>query len=88
MVTWANEVCAASAEQRAVVLGVMETMAFAFAAWVPLFIYDTGEAPRFRIGYKMATMFFAVELALTLLILWCEKRWPQGKEPDGVISNT
>lgn len=88
VVTWANEMCAASAEQRAVVLGVMETMAFAFAAWVPLFIYDTGEAPRFRIGYKMAAMFFAVEIVLTPLILWCEKRWPQGKEPDGVISNT
>lgn len=77
IVTWVNEVCAASAEQRAIVIGVMETLAFAFGAWVPLFIYNTGEAPRFRIGYKMAAMFFAVEIVLTFVIRWCEKRWPQ-----------
>lgn len=77
LVTWANEVCSASAEQRALVIGVMETFAFTFSAWVPLYIYDTGEAPRFRIGYKMAAMFFAVEIVLVLVIRTCEKKWPQ-----------
>lgn len=80
IVTWTNEVCAASAEQRAIVIGVMETLAFTFSAWVPLLIYSTAEAPRFRIGYKMAAMFFALEIVLTLVIRWCEKRWPQGKK--------
>lgn len=77
MVTWANEVCTASAEQRVIVIGVMETLAFSFSAWVPLLIYDTGEAPRFRIGYKMAALFFALEMVLVVVIWACEKKWPQ-----------
>lgn len=82
IVTWANEICAFSAEQRVIVIGVMETLAFTFYAWVPLYIYDTAEAPRFRIGYKMAAMFFALEIVLTLVIRWCEKKWPQGGKTE------
>lgn len=80
LVTWASEVCTSSAEQRAIVIGVMETLAFTFAAWVPLFIFDTGEAPQFRIGYKMAAMFFALEIILALIIRVCEKKWPLGRK--------
>lgn len=79
LVTWANEVCTASAEQRLIVIGAMETFAFAFSAWVPLFVYSTGEAPRFRIGYKMAAVFFGLEIILVVVIRACERRWPQRK---------
>lgn len=79
IVTWVNEVCASSAEQRAIVIGVMQTLSFSFSAWVPLFIYDTGEAPHFRIGYKMAALFFAMEIVLVLAIRECQRRWPQGR---------
>lgn len=82
IVSWINETCAHSAEHRAVVIGVVETAAFTFQAWVPLFVYDTAEAPRFRIGYEMAAMFFALEIVLTLVILYCGKRWPQGKKNE------
>lgn len=87
MVTWANEVCTASAEQRVIVIGVMETLAFSFSAWVPLSIYDTGEAPRFRIGYKMAALFFALEMILVVIIRACEKKWPQKCRPCDEGSN-
>ncbi|TEA20509.1 Pantothenate transporter liz1 [Colletotrichum sidae] len=79
IITWVNEVSSHSAEHRAVVIGVVETAAFTFQAWVPLFIYNTGDAPRFPIGYEMATMFFALEIVLTLVILYCSKRWPVRK---------
>lgn len=79
MVTWASEVCTNSAEQRAIVIGVMETFAFSFAAFVPLLCFNSGEAPRFLIGYKMTAVFFALEIILTLVIWACEKKWPQGR---------
>ncbi|KAH9884347.1 pantothenate transporter liz1 [Xylariomycetidae sp. FL2044] len=86
IITWINEICSHSAEHRAIIIGVVETAAFTFSAWVPLFIYDTGEAPHFSIGYEMATMFFALEIVLTVAILFCSKRWPQGKK--GEIAGT
>ncbi|KAH8666837.1 major facilitator superfamily domain-containing protein [Xylariales sp. PMI_506] len=77
IITWINEICSHSAEHRAIIIGVVEAMAFTFQAWVPLLIFNTGEAPKFRIGYKMAAMFFAIEIILTLVILWLSKARPQ-----------
>ncbi|KAI1341128.1 pantothenate transporter liz1 [Xylariaceae sp. FL0016] len=79
IITWVNEICSHSAEHRAVIIGVVETAAFTFSAWVPLLVYNTGEAPRFSIGYEMAAMFFALEIVFTLVILYCSKKWPPGK---------
>ncbi|KAK0386219.1 hypothetical protein NLU13_6056 [Sarocladium strictum] len=76
IITWINELLSYSAEHRALVIGVVETAAFTFQAWVPLIIYDTGKAPHFPIGYEMATMFFALEIVLTLVILYLSKRFP------------
>ncbi|KAK7754494.1 hypothetical protein SLS62_003514 [Diatrype stigma] len=80
IIAWIQEICSHSAEHRAVIIGVVETAAFTFQAWVPLLIYNTGEAPHFRIGYQMAAMFFALEILLTFAILYCSRRWPQGKK--------
>lgn len=80
IITWINEILSHSAEERAIIIGVVETMAFTFQAWVPLFVYNTGQAPHFPIGYEMATMFFGLEIILTLVILYGVKKWPQGKQ--------
>lgn len=80
IIAWIQEICSHSAEHRAIIIGVVETAAFTFQAWVPLLIYNTGEAPHFRIGYQMAAMFFALEILLTFAILYCSRRWPQGKK--------
>jgi MFS transporter, ACS family, pantothenate transporter len=82
IITWINEICSHSAEHRAIIIGVVEAAAFTFQAWVPLFIYNTSEAPKFRIGYKMAAMFFALEIVLTLVILWLSKVRPQIAKED------
>ncbi|KAH7027219.1 pantothenate transporter liz1 [Microdochium trichocladiopsis] len=82
IITWINEVCSHSAEHRAIIIGVVETAAFTFQAWVPLLVYNTGEAPKFRIGYKMATVFFGLEIVMTLAILYCAKKWPQRKREE------
>lgn len=82
IITWVNEICLHSAEHRAIIIGAVETAAYTFQAWVPLFIYDTSEAPKFRIGYKMATMFFALEIVLTLVILWLSRVRPVVAKDD------
>lgn len=76
IITWINETLSYSAEHRAIVIGIVETAAFTFQAWVPLFIYNTGDAPHFPIGYEMATMFFGIEIVLTLVILYMTIKHP------------
>lgn len=75
-ITWINEILSYSAEHRAIVIGIVETAAFTFKAWVPLLIYNTGDAPKFPIGYEMASMFFAIEILLVFVILYLAKRRP------------
>jgi len=82
-ITWINEVCSFSQEHRLVVIAVVETMAFTFNAWVPLLAYNTGEAPKFRYGYELAAMFFAVEICLVGVILLAQRmKWNVGDETE------
>lgn len=76
VITWINEILSYSAEHRAIVIGIVEMAAFTFQAWVPLFIYNTGDAPKFPIGYEMASMFFAIEILLVLVVLYLAKHRP------------
>ncbi|CAK7221930.1 hypothetical protein SBRCBS47491_004697 [Sporothrix bragantina] len=78
IITWINEILSHSAEERALVIGCVEAIAFTFYAWVPLLVYNTGQSPHFKIGYPMAAMFFAIEIVLTVVIAFCVKKWPQG----------
>jgi MFS transporter, ACS family, pantothenate transporter len=75
ILAWLNEVCSFSAEYRLLSIGAVETFGFAMNAWVILFAYNSEEAPKFAVGYEMATMFFAIEIICTVIIFFCLKRW-------------
>lgn len=78
IMTYINEILSYSSEHRLIVIGIVETIAFSMSAWVILLTYDSGEAPRFTIGYYMAAMFFAIEI-ITLTAIWiCERKWMPG----------
>ena len=80
IMAWINEICSFSTEHRLLVIAVTETMAFVFQAWVPLYVYNTGQAPHFKIGYEMALMFFGLEAVFTLVIWQLWKRAPPNSE--------
>lgn len=75
IMSYVNELLSFSAEHRLIVIGVVETSGFVMNAWVILFTYPSGEAPRFTIGYEMASIFFALEAVMILVIWYCTKRW-------------
>ena len=50
--SWANEICAADAEERAIVIAAMNTVGNTFGAWIPLFVWKTTDASRYLIGYS------------------------------------
>lgn len=80
-----NEVVSFSAEHRLVVIGVVETCAFVFNAWVILLTYPSGEAPKFSIGYEMAAMFFALQIISLAAAKYCMKWWMPSTKNDGVV---
>lgn len=84
--SWANEICGADAEERAVVIGIMNSLGYAVNAWLPLLVYPATDAPRFRKGFIFSTVLFVpLQLGITWLV-WVmqrrEKREKQETEPE------
>ncbi|SCO50160.1 related to transporter protein [Fusarium fujikuroi] len=48
---WAHEICSDDNEERALVTGAMNQMAYVFQAWLPLIIWQQVEAPSYPKGY-------------------------------------
>lgn len=82
ILAWLNEVCSFSTEHRLVVIGVVETFGFAMNAWVILLAYDSSQAPKFAVGYELATMFFAIEIVACVVIALCYKKWNPAVKHD------
>jgi ACS family pantothenate transporter-like MFS transporter len=59
---WAHEICKDDNEERALVVGSMNEMAYVFQAWLPLLIWKTTEAPEYPKGYP-TMIAFAIAMA-------------------------
>ncbi|KAH7093490.1 major facilitator superfamily transporter [Paraphoma chrysanthemicola] len=80
--SWANEICGADAEERAIVIGIMNSMGYAFNAWVPLLTYPQTDSPRFRKGFIYSVCAFAAQGVITGTIAFMQKRDAKRKAKD------
>ncbi|KAE9371716.1 putative allantoate permease [Stipitochalara longipes BDJ] len=66
---WVNEICHDDAEERAIVIGVAQTLGQAFIAWVPVVILNVGKyAPRFKMGFTVMSVLSVCEFAMIFVI--------------------
>ncbi|KAI1774698.1 MFS general substrate transporter [Hypoxylon cercidicola] len=72
--SWTNEICGADAEERAIVIGIMNSMGYAFNAWVPLLTYPQVDSPMFRKGFIFSTAAFGAQAAITATVAFMHKR--------------
>jgi MFS transporter, ACS family, pantothenate transporter len=72
--SWGNEFCGGDAEERAVVLGVMNASGYAVNTWLPLLTFPVVDAPRFRKGFTYSTMAFLAQFGVTVLVSFLQKR--------------
>lgn len=77
--SWANEICGADAEERALVLGIMNASGYAFNAWLPLLTYPAKQAPRFRKGFTFSTVAYTAQFGITGLVTYLWRREMQEK---------
>lgn len=64
---WAHEICSEDNEERALVTGTMNEMAYVFQAWLPLLIWQQVDAPMYRKG-NVSVSFFAAAMIGTALL--------------------
>ena len=80
--SWANEICGADAEERALVLGIMNASGYAFNAWLPYLTYPAVEAPRFRKGFIFSAVAFVAQFGVMGLVAWLHRREKRGEEKE------
>ncbi|KAK8060934.1 major facilitator superfamily transporter [Apiospora saccharicola] len=85
--SWANEICGRDAEERAVVIGVMNSLGYAFNAWVPLLTYPQVDAPTFRKGFIFTTVAFAAQAGITATVAFMYKRDQRRGRDEGRLRN-
>lgn len=83
--SWANEICGADAEERAIVIGIMNSMGYAFNAWVPLLTYPQVDAPKFRKGFIFSVCAFVAQGVITGVIAFMQKRDAKKKAKDNGV---
>ncbi|KAH8174155.1 major facilitator superfamily protein [Sarocladium implicatum] len=71
---WAHEICAASNEERALVTGTMNEMAYVIQAWLPLVIWQQVEAPEYPKGYPTMIVIAVGMIVTSLTIKYLHRR--------------
>lgn len=66
--TYANEICGGDAEERSIVLGLMNALGYAFNAWLPVLTYPAVEGPSFRKGFIFTSGAFVAQFCITWLV--------------------
>lgn len=82
--SWANEICGADAEERAIVLGIMNAAGYAINAWLPLLTYPMVDAPRFKKGFTYSTAAYVAEGIMTWSV-WLLVRGERRKKQKAEI---
>lgn len=81
---WAHEICSDDNEERALVVGTMNEMAYVVQAWLPLLIWQQVESPRYEKGF--ITMVFVaaglIATALTIRVLHRKERAKKLREQE------
>lgn len=84
--SWANEICSSDAEERTIVLGLMNAAGYAFNAWLPLLTYPQVESPRFLKGFVFSTLAFLAQFGITGLVAWLQRMEKRHNKKTGEIT--
>lgn len=72
--SWANEICTDDAEERAIVLGIMNSVAYAMSTWLPILTYPAIDQPRFHKGFIFTSCAYFAQFAITGLAAYLQRR--------------
>ena len=66
--SWAHEICSEDNEERALVIGSMNEMAYVFQAWLPLIVWQQVDAPEYQKGFITVSCISLALIVTTFVI--------------------
>ena len=83
---WAHEICSDDNEERAIVVGTMNELAYVFQAWLPLVVWQQVDAPRYHKGFVTSACLAAAMIVTSFVIRELWKRELSKKAKVGAIA--
>ncbi|KAH8809270.1 major facilitator superfamily domain-containing protein [Xylogone sp. PMI_703] len=74
IMSWAHEICADNNEERAIVTGSMNQMAYVFQIWLPLIVWQQIHAPQYKSGFATVLFLSVAMIILTQITIWFHRR--------------
>ncbi|OQE20131.1 hypothetical protein PENFLA_c017G06053 [Penicillium flavigenum] len=74
LMAWAHEICSEDNEERSLVIGSMNEMAYVFQAWLPLVVWQQVDAPEYRKGFIAVTVLSVSLIISTFGVRFLHKR--------------
>ncbi|KAJ5813179.1 Major facilitator superfamily domain general substrate transporter [Penicillium robsamsonii] len=74
LMAWAHEICSEDNEERSLVIGSMNEMAYVFQAWLPLVVWQQVHAPEYRKGFITVSILSVILIISTFGIRFLHKR--------------
>jgi hypothetical protein len=72
--SWAHEICSEDNEERSLVIGSMNEMAYVFQAWLPLVVWQQVDAPEYRKGFIAVTVLSVLLIVTTFGIRFLHQK--------------
>lgn len=87
--SWAHEICASDNEERAIVVGSMNEMAYVLQAWLPLIVWQQVDAPKYHKGFVTITFLSASLIATAFTTRYLhQKEIVTKSEKDAELDST
>ncbi|KAJ5770085.1 uncharacterized protein N7511_002136, partial [Penicillium nucicola] len=74
LMAWAHEICSEDNEERSLVIGSMNEMAYVFQAWLPLVVWQQVDAPQYQKGFIAVTVLSFLLIGTTFLVRFLHAR--------------
>ncbi|KAJ5357031.1 Major facilitator superfamily domain general substrate transporter [Penicillium concentricum] len=74
LMAWAHEICSEDNEERSLVIGSMNEMAYVFQAWLPLVVWQQVHAPEYRKGFITVSVLSIILIISTFGVRFLHKR--------------
>ncbi|CAG8360144.1 unnamed protein product [Penicillium salamii] len=82
LMAWAHEICSDDNEERSLVIGSMNELAYVFQAWLPLIVWQQVDAPEYQKGFITVTVLSVLLIIFTFLVRFLHQKEKSEKRCD------
>jgi hypothetical protein len=83
--SWAHEICTRDNEERAIVIGSMNEIAYVMQVWLPLLVWQQVDGPQYRKGFITVTFLSLAFIVSTLVVRMLHERETSKQQNDQEI---